>query len=54
MSLNPGEEMSMEILKDSDQFFQFEYGNDKCFVVDKEYLLKDGDVVIVTVPELIK
>jgi mannose-6-phosphate isomerase-like protein (cupin superfamily) len=47
MSLKPGEEIGMEVHKDSDQFFRFESGNGKCIVDDTEYLIKDGDVVIV-------
>jgi mannose-6-phosphate isomerase-like protein (cupin superfamily) len=47
MSLKPGEEIGMEVHKESDQFFRFESGTGKCIVDDTEYLIKEGDVVIV-------
>jgi mannose-6-phosphate isomerase-like protein (cupin superfamily) len=47
MSLKPGEEIGMEVHKESDQFFRFESGTGKCIVDDTEYLIKEGDVIIV-------
>jgi mannose-6-phosphate isomerase-like protein (cupin superfamily) len=32
MSLKPGEEIGMEVHKESDQFFRFESGTGKCIV----------------------
>lgn len=47
MSLKPGEEIGMEIHEDGDQFFRFESGEGKVIVDDTEYMVKDGDCVIV-------
>lgn len=47
MSLQPGEEIGMEIHKENDQFFRFESGNGKCIIDSNEYMVKDGDAVIV-------
>lgn len=47
MSLKPGEEIGLEIHSQNDQFFRFEKGEGKVIINDKEYLVKDGDAVIV-------
>ena len=47
MSLRPNEEIGMEVHRDNDQFFRFETGQGKCIIDGNEYLVKDGDVVIV-------
>lgn len=47
MSLRPSEELGMEVHPDNDQFFRFEMGQGKCIIGGHEYLVKDGDVVIV-------
>jgi len=47
MSLRPNEEIGMEVHPDNDQFFRFEMGQGKCIIDGNEYLIKDGDVVIV-------
>jgi mannose-6-phosphate isomerase-like protein (cupin superfamily) len=47
MSLRPNEEIGMEVHPDNDQFFRFEMGQGKCIIDGNEYLVKDGDVVIV-------
>jgi mannose-6-phosphate isomerase-like protein (cupin superfamily) len=47
MSLAPNEEIGMEVHPDNDQFFRFEMGEGKCIIDGNEYLVKDGDVVIV-------
>ena len=47
MSLRPNEEIGMEVHRDNDQFFRFETGRGKCIIDGNEYLVKDGDVVIV-------
>ncbi len=47
MSLLPGEEIGQEVHTDTDQFFRFEMGQGKCVIDGHEYLVKDGDAVIV-------
>jgi len=47
MSLRPSEELGMEVHPNNDQFFRFEMGQGKCIIGGHEYLVKDGDVVIV-------
>jgi len=47
MSLLPGEEIGMEIHGENDQFFRFEKGEGKVIINGNEYMVKDGDAVIV-------
>ncbi len=47
MSLLPGEEIGMEVHNGNDQFFRFEKGEGKVIINETEYLVKDGDAVIV-------
>ncbi len=47
MSLNPKEEIGMEVHEENDQFFRFEQGEGKCIIDGREYALKDGSAVIV-------
>ena len=47
MSLKPGEEIGMEVHEGNDQFFRFEKGEGKVIINGTEYLVKDGDAVIV-------
>ena len=47
MSLKPKEEIGMETHPDNDQFFRFEMGQGKCVIDGNEYLVADGDCVIV-------
>ncbi len=47
MSLRPNEEIGMEVHPDNDQFLRFEMGQGKCIIDGNEYVVKDGDVVIV-------
>ena len=47
MSLLPGEEIGMEGHVGNDQFFRFEKGEGKVIINETEYLVKDGDAVIV-------
>ncbi len=47
MSLNVGEDIGEETHHDTDQFFRFEEGKGKCVIDGHEYIVKDGDVVIV-------
>lgn len=47
MSLNPGEEIGMEVHPDNDQFFRFEAGKGKVMIDGNEYEVIDGDAVVV-------
>lgn len=47
MALKPGEEIGSEVHKENDQFFRFEKGEGKVVINETEYLVTDGDVVIV-------
>jgi mannose-6-phosphate isomerase-like protein (cupin superfamily) len=47
MSLQPGEDIGEEIHKNRDQFFRIEKGNGQIKVLNKTYLIKEGDVVII-------
>ncbi len=47
MSLAPGEEIGMEVHPNVDQFFRFEQGEGKVIIAGEEFLVKDGDAVIV-------
>lgn len=47
MSLQPGEEIGMEVHPENDQFFRFEAGTGKSFIDGNEYDLSDGMSLIV-------
>ena len=47
MSLQPGEEIGEEIHDGNDQFFRFEKGEGKVIINETEYLVGDGDAVMV-------
>ncbi|MBW8361227.1 MAG: cupin domain-containing protein [Kaistella sp.] len=47
MSLKPGEEIGEETHPHNDQFFRFESGSGKCIIDETEYLVKDGDAVVI-------
>ena len=47
MCLQPKEEIGEEIHHDNDQFFRFESGCGKCIIDGNEYMVEDGDAVIV-------
>jgi mannose-6-phosphate isomerase-like protein (cupin superfamily) len=47
MSLKPGEDIGLETHDENDQFFRFEKGMGKVIINEVEYLVEDGDVVIV-------
>ena len=47
MSLNPNEDIGMEVHPDNDQFFRFEGGEGKVIINETEYEVIDGDAVIV-------
>lgn len=47
MSLKPGEEIGAEIHKNIDQFFRFEGGKGKCIIDGNEYVVENGDAIVV-------
>ncbi len=47
MSLKPNEEIGMEAHNENDQFFRFEKGEGKVVIDGNEYIVGDGDAVIV-------
>ncbi len=47
MSLQPKEEIGLEIHSDNDQFFRFEEGEGKCVIDGNEYIVGDGIAIIV-------
>ncbi len=47
MSLLPGEEIGSEVHTENDQFFRFETGKGKVIINETEYIVSDGDAVIV-------
>lgn len=47
MSLQPKEEIGLEIHSDNDQFFRFESGTGRVIIDDNEYAVSDGMAVIV-------
>jgi mannose-6-phosphate isomerase-like protein (cupin superfamily) len=47
MNLKPGEEIGEEVHSHIDQFFRFEEGEGKVTIDENQYLVKDGDAIIV-------
>jgi mannose-6-phosphate isomerase-like protein (cupin superfamily) len=47
MTLQPGEEIGLEIHTNTDQFFRFESGNGKVVINETEYEVSEGDAVVV-------
>lgn len=47
MTLNPGEEIGLEVHQENDQFFRFEKGKGKVIIDKNEYKVSDGSVIIV-------
>lgn len=47
MSLNPEEEIGLEVHDHVDQFFRFEAGMGKVIIDGKEIIVGDGDIVVV-------
>lgn len=47
MSLKPNEEIGLETHPNIDQFFRFEGGSGKCIINDSEYVVSNGDVIII-------
>ncbi len=49
MSLKPKEEIGLEIHTENDQFFRIEKGEGLCVIDGHEYILRDGDALVVPV-----
>ena len=47
MSLNPNEDIGMEVHEDTDQFFRFESGEGEVVINETTYEVHDGDAIIV-------
>lgn len=47
MSLDPNEDIGMEVHPDNDQFFRFEKGEGKAIIDGSEYEIRDGSVIVV-------
>jgi len=47
MTLQPGEEIGLEVHEDTDQFFRFEAGTGRVVIDETTYDVTDGDAVIV-------
>ena len=47
MSLKPNEEIGMEVHEENDQFFRFEVGQGRVLIDGTEYMVGDGDAIIV-------
>jgi mannose-6-phosphate isomerase-like protein (cupin superfamily) len=46
MNLKPGEDIGEETHPNIDQFFRFEAGNGKCIINGNEYMVENGDVIV--------
>ncbi len=47
MSLNPHQDIGMEVHPTNDQFFRIEKGTGKCVINGNEYPLEDGTAIVV-------
>ena len=47
MSLKAGEDIGEETHPNTDQFFRFESGSGKCIIDGTEYLVKNGDAIVI-------
>ncbi len=47
MALKPNEEIGMEVHNENDQFFRFEKGEGKVIIDGNEYVVDDGDAIVV-------
>ena len=47
MCLKGGEDIGAEVHLNNDQFFRFESGSGKCIIDTNEYLISEGDVIVV-------
>ena len=48
MCLKPSEEIGMEVHEENDQFFRFEKGQGKVIISGEEFIVADGDAIIVS------
>jgi mannose-6-phosphate isomerase-like protein (cupin superfamily) len=47
MSIKPRDEIGMEVHEDNDQFFRIDAGEGKVVINGNEYVVKDGDGIVV-------
>lgn len=47
MSLLPGEDIGQEVHEENDQFFRFDAGEGKVVINETEYMVSDGDAIVV-------
>lgn len=47
MNLKSGEDIGEETHPNTDQFFRFESGSGKCIIDGTEYLVKNGDAIVI-------
>ncbi|MBU2052169.1 cupin domain-containing protein [Patescibacteria group bacterium] len=47
MCLKPKQDIGMEVHPDNDQFFRFESGQGKCLIDGNEYVVGDGEAIVV-------
>ena len=47
MNLKAGEDIGEETHPNTDQFFRFESGSGKCIIDGTEYLVKNGDAIVI-------
>ena len=47
MTLLPKEDIGMEIHQENDQFFRFESGEGRVLMDGQEYLVRDGDAIVI-------
>jgi mannose-6-phosphate isomerase-like protein (cupin superfamily) len=47
MALQPNEDIGSEVHSENDQFFRFETGEGRVVIGDEEYVVKDGDSVVI-------
>ena len=47
MTLQPWEDIGMEVHKENDQFFRFEWGEGKCIIDGHSYDVEDGSAIVI-------
>lgn len=47
MSLNPGEDIGLEVHPTTDQFFRVDKGEGKVIIMGKSYPIKDGSAIVI-------
>jgi mannose-6-phosphate isomerase-like protein (cupin superfamily) len=47
MSLEPNEDIGLEVHEENDQFFRFESGRGRVIIDGNEYVVKDGSAIVV-------